>query len=337
MKLVLIGAGSIGGMLSVLLAEKGIPLDVVVHGEEKAKLIRQEGFHLTGVRGEHCAKLNTFGSVSELEDLYDVCIIATKYQQMPELAKEMIPHLKPDALVLAMQNGNCMDQLAAAVGVDRTVGCMISFSATLKSANEAEVTAVDKLILGMADGTVPDRLKALAEVLNKAVPTRVTDHLLPELYAKIIFNSCINAISSVTYTNVGHMLSTPKARQVILGIIREGVAVTEANGIEVAPYNVLPPFQFFANHRGPLADALLGRFLQLALSVAAGKVRPSTLQSLEKGLPTEIDIMNGHLAALGTEHGIPTPVNTSLTRIIKEIEHGDRSLDAQNIQLVELK
>ena len=66
--------------------------------------------------------------------------------------------------------------------------------------------------------------------------------------------------------------------------------------------------------------------------VGTGSVRPSTLQSLEKGKPTEVDIMNGYISAKGRELGVPTPVNDSLTAIIKEIESGARPLSSKNLR-----
>lgn len=84
MKVVLVGTGSIGGTIAVLLQEHGHDLDVVAHGEEKAKLFREEGFRLTGVYGDHCQRLHAYPSVSALTDTYDLALIATKYQQMPD-------------------------------------------------------------------------------------------------------------------------------------------------------------------------------------------------------------------------------------------------------------
>ena len=66
-------------------------------------------------------------------------------------------------------------------------------------------------------------------------------------------------------------------------------------------------------------------------------MRPSTLQSLEKGKPTEVDIMNGYISAKARELGVPTPVNDSLTAIIKEIESGARPLSAKNLRDVKEK
>ena len=337
MKVVLVGTGSIGGTIAVLLQEKGYDLDVVAHGEEKAKLFREEGFRLTGVYGEHCQKLQAYPSVEALPGVYDLALIATKYQQMPDVARELLPHLKETSLVASLQNGLCLDMLADVVGEERTVGVMIGFGATQLEPNLVNVTASAELVIGKLDGTEPPALKQLCSMLNDCLPTKVTTDINAKLFSKLIFNSVINAMASVTDAPVGKALSTRKAQRVTLGIIREGVALADAMGIEVPRFNIMPPYQFFAARKSRLTRALCGQALHLALAAASGKVRPSTLQSLDKGRPTEIDIMNGYISAKGKEYGVPTPVNDSLTAIIKEIESGKRPLSAANLRDVKEK
>ena len=135
LRAVLIGAGSIGGSVAVMLTRAGYPLDVVAHGEEKAALYRDPGFRLTGAFGDQQVSLNAFPSVEALEGIYDVCFIATKYQQMPSVARAMLPHLKEDSLVVSLQNGIVLDLLSEVVGEDRTVGVMIGYGATLLEPN----------------------------------------------------------------------------------------------------------------------------------------------------------------------------------------------------------
>lgn len=337
MKAVLVGVGSIGGTLAVLLQEKGYDLDVVAHGEEKARLFREEGFRLTGVYGDHCQKLNAYPSVEALTDVYDVAFIATKYQQMPEVARDLLPHLSDTALVASLQNGLCMDMLSAVVGDSRTVGVMIGFGATQRAANLVEVTASAELKIGMKDGAAPDELYALRRMLNDCLPTKVTVDIEGALYSKMLFNSVINSLASVTNGTVGHMLKTAKARRVVLGILREGVAVADAMGVKVPRFNILPKWRFFANRSTRLSRWCTGQLLRVALAAGSGNVRPSTLQSLESRRPTEIDIMNGYISKRGAEYGVPTPVNDSLTEIIQEIEAGTRPLSEKNIKDVREK
>ena len=145
---VLIGAGSIGGSVAAMITEAGYPLDVVAHGEEKAALFRSPGFRLTGAFGDRCVPLQAFPSVDALEGQYDICFIATKYQQMPQVARDMLPHLKKDSLVVSLQNGIVLDLLSDVVGEARTVGVMIGYGATLLEPNLVEVTAGDELRIG---------------------------------------------------------------------------------------------------------------------------------------------------------------------------------------------
>ena len=337
MKVVLVGTGSIGGTIAVLLQEHGHDLDVVAHGEEKAKLFREEGFRLTGVYGDHCQRLHAYPSVSALTDTYDLALIATKYQQMPDVARELLPHLKDTSLVASLQNGLCLDMLSEVVGDERTAGVMIGFGATQLEPNLVEVTASAELVIGMLDGSEPPALKQLCSMLNDCLPTKTTTDINAKLYSKLVFNSVINAMAAVTNAPVGKALKTRKARRVVMGIIREGVAVADAMDLDIPRFNILPKYKFFAARRSRLTRALCGQFLRIGLAVGSGSVRPSTLQSLEKGKPTEVDIMNGYISAKGRELSVPTPVNDSLTAIIKEIESGARPLSAKNLRDVKEK
>lgn len=333
---VLIGAGSIGGAVAVCLTEAGYGPDVVAHGEEKAKLFRENGFRLTGAFGDRCTHLRAVPSAEALDGLYDICFIATKYQQMPEMARQVLPHLKPDSLVVSLQNGIVLDLLADVVGNERTVGCMISFGATLLENNLVDVTAGADLYIGMLPGCHSAHLKDLAEMLSCVLPTKVDDDIIARLFSKVVFNSCINSVCGISGLDLGKALHYRKVRKAMLEIMREGDAVAEAMGLDVPRFNVLPKYRYIASHDSPLFDAFWGRFLEIGMGLRSGRVRPSTLQSLEKGRKTEIAIMNGYLADRGRELGIPTPVNSQMTAMIREIEQGRRPITAKNIRQLKL-
>ena len=79
MKIILVGAGSIGGTTATMLKEKGHDIEIVEVNPERAEKIRTEGITLTGALGAHNQKFTVYTSADELKELYDVCIIATKY------------------------------------------------------------------------------------------------------------------------------------------------------------------------------------------------------------------------------------------------------------------
>ena len=141
MKLVLVGAGSIGGTTAVMLKEHGVSIDIVEANAARAEVIRTEGLRLTGALGDHCEKFRVFASTDDLTETYDVCIIATKYFALQPVAKAMLPHVKANGLFVSMQNGICTELLSEVVGKERAVGCMIGFGATLKPDGSVNVTS----------------------------------------------------------------------------------------------------------------------------------------------------------------------------------------------------
>ena len=131
MKIVLVGAGSIGGTTAVMLKEHGVDIDIVEANAERAEVIRTQGLRLTGALGDHCEKFKVYNSTDEITETYDVCVIATKYFALQAVAKAMLPHVDPNGLFVSMQNGICTELLSDVVGKDRAVGCMIGIGATL--------------------------------------------------------------------------------------------------------------------------------------------------------------------------------------------------------------
>ena len=119
---------------------------------------------------------------------------------MPQAAKQALPFVEEDGLFVSMQNGICTDAMAEVVGQERTVGSVIGFGASMLGPGELEMTSQGEFILGMPDGSVPEMLRELQKALDHVVPTQITEHLLSELYSKLIVNSCIT--SPVSYTHL---------------------------------------------------------------------------------------------------------------------------------------
>lgn len=332
MRTVLIGTGSIGGTVAVMIKEHGYDIDVVAHGEEKAKVIRERGFILEGALGNYTTKMNAYPSVDALDGEYDVCFIATKYQQMPDVARQMLPHLREDSLVISLQNGICTDMLAEVVGEKRTVSCMIGFGATLLEDNRVQVTSGGEFYVGMPNGYHPKKLDELAEMLSAALPTQVSEDIISRLYSKVIINSCINSLAGISGLTLGQTLEHKKAKETFLDICREGMKVARAMGLNVPKYGKLLNYNLFMVADNKAFNGVCRFVIFLVGKLKYKDVKPSTLQSLEKGRRTEIDIMNGYIAAKGKEFGVPTPVNDKLTRMIKEIEDGKRRISVSNIE-----
>ena len=335
MKIILVGAGSIGGTTAVMLKEHGADIQIVEANALRAETIRTSGLRLTGALGDHCETFTVYESIDSLTEVYDVCIIATKYFALEAVAQQMLPYVKADGMFVSMQNGICTGILSSVVGAHRTVGCMIGFGATLQKDGSVNVTSKGELMLGRLDGAIDDDLKALVKIYNGLLPTKAVDNIDARLYSKLIVNSCINSIAALTGETVGRMLQTKQAKLIFLEIAREATLVSKKMGLKVPPYAKVLNYNLLL-----LSEADWFKNICCALVSVVGKrfgdVRPSTLQSLDRGEKTEIDIFNGYIVKNGEKTGVPTPVNRQIYDFIKRIEAGEEKSTLDNLERIVL-
>lgn len=153
LRIVVVGAGAIGGITAALMKEGGNDVTLVCKHQEIADIASGRGLHVVGVRGEHTVHMHAVADIAELNGEYDVAMIATKAYDMPASARALKPFLKENALVLSLQNGICTDALAAVVGEEHTVGCVIGWGATMLGPGELEMTSTGEFIIGRISGS----------------------------------------------------------------------------------------------------------------------------------------------------------------------------------------
>jgi 2-dehydropantoate 2-reductase len=329
-----IGAGAIGGILAARLARAGYEPQVVCKHVDLAELARAPGLHVTGVGGEVRAAVRAVETPAQLSPPLEVVFHATKATDMLEAAREVAPLMGPEGLMVSLQNGICEEALAKVAGRGRVAGCVVGFGATMHGPAELEMTSGGEFVLGSLDGRDDPRLEPVREMLATAAPCRLSANILGELYAKLIINSCINSLGAITGLRLGEMLARLKARRVFIAVMREAMRVARAMDLEVPPgAGGKLDYQSFLQGSGPLGS--LRRHLMIRLiGFRYRRLKSSSLQSLERGKPTEIDYLNGYIVAKGRELGQPTPVNSRLAAMVKEIEAGSRRLGPENLQEV---
>ncbi len=331
MKILVAGAGAIGGTVAVILKRAGNDVRLFCHSAKTKEKIEKEGFYLHGAKGEMKENFICYGDISEAgEERFPVIIIATKYQAMFECAKRVLPLLSNGGLIVGMQNGLLTEELGEAVGADKAVGCMIGFGATRNSANDVTMTSKGEFYLGMLDGSQPQVLRDFASELSKVLPTQITDDIKARQYSKLIINSCINAVAGITGKTLGEILKDERAVNLFLKIAREGMAVADGMRLKVPKYGVMLEYRLLGLSDGKLYNALCKAIVRIVGKLYSD-VRPSTLQSIEKGELTEIDVLNGYFCEKGRQYGVATPVNERLVEMIHEIEKGSRIPTPDNL------
>ena len=334
-RICIIGAGAIGGVTAAYMKKAGLDVTLVTKHPEIAEISNTKGLSISGVRGDELIRVPAAAAIEELEGVYQYCLIATKAYDMPECARKMLPYLAEDALVVSMQNGICTDALGEVVGLERTVGCVIGFGATMKGPGKLEMTSTGGFQIGMADRSRPARLEELRTIMDTVVPAAVSDDIYADLYSKLIVNACITALGAVCGLTLGEMMQRLDARRIFLGVISEGVRVAEAAGLTIPPY--AGKLNYYSLMKGSgLLDRLRRHLTIRLMGIKYSRLKSSSLQSLERGRPTEIPYLNGCIVRKGAESGITCPINERLTEMVEQIEQGKRRITPDNLSDLQL-
>jgi len=147
-----------------------------------------------------------------------------------------------------------------------------------------------------------ERLQSLAATFQKAnIDVTATAHVLKEIWSKLALNVATLPTSATLRITAERLLDTPDMQQLMHGLLREVVAVAQAQKI---------PLDF--NERWEAITGLLKKL--------APNTKGSMLQDVENRRRTEIDVINGAIVEAGRRFGIPTPYNDAMVWMVKALE-----------------
>jgi 2-dehydropantoate 2-reductase len=306
MNILVMGAGAVGSAVGGFLGQAGHRVALVGRDPHMAA-IRERGLRIEGIWGEHLIRgLRTFTNIREVpREHFDLVLVTTKSYDTGEAAKQVLPWLSEDSLVISLQNGlGNVETISEIVGDSRAVGGRLIFGIRIPEAGRVEITVyADKVMLGSPSHKVDfARLEAIAGAFTQAgIPAEATLEIEQFIWGKVFYNCCLNPLSALLEVTYGELIEHPETRQIMTSVIEEIFAVAAAKGVALA-------------WRSPLEyqKILLGRLVPDTYAHQA-----SMLQDVMRGKKTEIDALNGAIARLGEETGIPTPVNLMLTQLIK--------------------
>ena len=310
MKILVMGAGAIGSVFGGLLAKQ--QHDVSLIGRKRyMDAINGGGLNISGIFGEHhVTNLKTFvDSAGVTERGFDVIFVATKSFDTETAVKGILPLLGEATLVISLQNGlGNVETISRMVGAERTVGGRVIFGVELVKPGHFKVTVIaDKVLLGSPGGKADGKkLEEIAGALSAAgIPAETTPDITMYIWQKVLYNSCLNALSAILDTSYGQLGEHMATKEIISEIIRETFSVAVCKNIDLG-------FTGAAEYEKLFFEKLLP---------ATASHHSSMLQDARNGRRTEIDAINGAIVQLGEEIGIATPVNWMLTRLLHAQEN----------------
>ncbi|MCK4388272.1 MAG: 2-dehydropantoate 2-reductase [Dehalococcoidia bacterium] len=331
MRIAVMGAGSIGGVVGAYLAKGNEDVVLVDTYKEHVKAMNERGMKIDGVVDETIpVKAITPDELSGKLDLVFFCVKAINNKQALNM---LLPYLGPDSVAVSLQNGINEDEIASIIGKNRTIGGITSWGAAFVEPAHITKLSQGNFDIGELDGTITARVKEIANILSKVEPVEVSDNIYGHLWSKLLINASMSGLGTVCGWTFGETIDNEQAMLAAIFIWKEGYAVAKALGINPAPIQGADPKLFAPEDKQGFETAkqlaVIGLEQQRAL-------KASMWQDIEQGRKTEVDYLNGYIVSKGKEVSIQTPVNETVTRMIKEIETGRRKMSPQNLEEIKL-
>ena len=298
MRVLVVGAGAIGGYFGGRLLQAGRDVTFLVR-PKRASELASAGLVIRSASGDVTLKDPPTVQADKLSDKFDVVLLSCKAFDLDDAIKSFAPAVGPNTSIIPLLNGmSHLDALDQKFGRERVLGGLCAIAATLNEAREVvQLAPMQSLNFGERDGKMSDRIRAIADVFNSGnFGATASEHIMQDMWEKWVFLASLAAATCLMRTSVGNIMASPGGKDFLLGMLDECSAVAAAEGHA-------PAGPFFQRTRG-------------LLTTEGSPMTASMFRDIKAGQPVEADHVIGDLVARADAAKIPVPkLRTAYTHL----------------------
>lgn len=301
MRTLIIGCGAMGSLFGALLTEAGGDVLLIDNHAERAAAVNRGGLRVEGIGGERSVRARAIVLGEPPDFAPELALVCVKSYSTAAAAEDIKSYLGADTPVLTMQNGvGNVELLQAALGADRVVAGTTSHGATVLGHGHIRHAGRGDTFIGEPMGSVSDRVRRIAETFNAAgINTDVSDNVTGLLWGKLLINVGINPLTGLLQVRNGRLVEIPDADALLEDAVAEAMAVARAAGVRI-------------EFPDPIAKV---RDVARLTAQNISSMRADVMNKKQ----TEIDYICGAIVRAGEQAGIPTPINTTLMRLVRAL------------------
>ncbi len=310
MKIVIAGAGAIGGYIGARLAKAGADVTLFARGPH-LQAMRERGLRVEGPEDSFEVRPQVTGSLESIGAV-DVVFLGVKAHSLPDLAPRLAPLFHATTVVVSTQNGIpwwyfqqhggeleglVLDRvdpggiIATSIEPRRVIGSIAYFATEIEQPGVIRHIEGNRISFGEPDGTKSERCTRIAQALIAAgLRCPVSTRFRQEIWVKLLGNVAFNPISALTGETLVRIATHRESSRLVREVMQETEAVAQRLGIEL-PISI---------------DQ------RIAGAAKVGEHKTSMLQDVEAGRPMELDAVVGAVIELGSRLGIPMPATTAV-------------------------
>ena len=304
MKLLMLGAGSVGGFFGLRLQEGGADVTFLVRPKRAAQL-RERGLRLYGPRGEmHFKPLQLLESGAPARGSFDAVILSCKAYDLQSAMDSVRPYLGINTIILPLLNGlRHLEVLDQAFGAARVLGGLAQVSATLNADGDIkQLTEVQALVYGARSATQAASAAALDSALQLGkFESRLSRNIMLEMWEKFVLLASLAGMTCLMRANVGEIAATQDGTALMLRMLDDCAAVATAAGNAPRPI-YMAPIKALLTQRNSLLEASMRR-------------------DMEQGRATEADHVVGDMLRRARAAGIESELLKAAYSSLQAYEH----------------
>jgi 2-dehydropantoate 2-reductase len=298
MRILVVGAGAIGGYFGGRMLQAGQDVTFLVRPRRAAELA-DAGLVIKSPNGDVTLKNPPTVQANQLNEKFDVVLLSCKAFDLEDAIKSFAPAVGPNTAIIPLLNGMLhLDVLDGRFGREGVLGGLCAIAVTLNEKREVvQLAPMQSLNFGERDGRMSDRVRAIAKVFESGKFGSVaSENILQEMWEKWVFLSTLAASTSLMRTSVGNILAAPGGKDFLLGMLDETKAIATAEGY--AP-------------RAPFLERTTAM-----LTAEGSPMTASMFRDIKAGAPVEADHVIGDLIARGDAAKLPGPrLRTAYTHL----------------------
>jgi len=309
-KVGIIGLGPVGQTLAVHFREAGSEIAITDLDREKLNLIRKEGIEITGKIEKKAYFKYVYNSIEELLGYdFDILISAVKAYHVDSIIEEIKKKSTNKFYLLSAQNGiDLRIKYISHFDISRIFRMVINFAGNLQAPNIVALNFFNPPnYVASVDDSQPEIAQWIADTLSSAdLLTEKTDSFViaNKIWEKTILNAALSPLCALSRLTMKEAMEDPDTLEIVEYLIYEAADVAKAEGIKLPDNFVKLCVRYLGN---------------------AGNHFPSLAVDLINKRATEIDYMNGKIVYYGKKHYIRTPLNLTLTNLVKAISKKNKS------------
>lgn len=320
MNTAIIGAGSLGTIMAARVSQAGGDCVLIDTNKAHVDALNANGATVTGkldIKNQPVRAITP----DQMEGIYDLVIILTKQTSNKVVLNNLLPYINDNSVVCTLQNGIPEPSVAEIVGRERTAGGAVGWGAGYTGPGTSELyTSPEFMIIeiGNLDNENNEKIQRVENFLKMAGGVTVNSNLLGFRWSKLLMNATFSGMSAALGCTFGDVMDDDAALRCAINIGNELIQVARAKGItleEIVPGKDFYKFEY--KDEAGMQEAMA--FAREVWSVHRPQ-KASMMQDMEKGIPCEIDYINGLVCEGGDSLGIDTPYNDAVVGTVKAFE-----------------